>query len=352
MSSGAGRSTSRRTPALDHEAAERERPHPHRGPRRAPGRLGQRRRVERRARRAPRAPAATARASFVPDPSPTCGGIASTHAQMRAAREPQRIAAAAREGQRALRVGALDGQLVGRLRLEHDRRAARPTRRARRSAACRRRRPRACPRCRRAGASTRITVTVAHARARTPSPRARAGPPVLSTSTCSRSSSARISVGVEQARPRREDRGLEHRVARPVEAEELATGAAADHVGGDPGTLAPSSIASTRTSRHEHASSRTAPSTFAAGRVGGCGSPSAAWLNSRMSSVRLHDRGRRGAQVAQRPRPAEGLDDDPLLAPLDAHRAAVDAAVGVDRRHDRLDDSPTAPPGSARSPSR
>src|SRR5215218_6131826 len=46
-----------------------------------------------------------------------------------------------------------------------------------------------------------------------------------------------------------------------------------------------SSIASTRTSRHEHASSSTAPSTLAAGWVGGRGSPSAAWLNSRMSSV-------------------------------------------------------------------
>src|SRR5919106_2191775 len=48
-----------------------------------------------------------------------------------------------------------------------------------------------------------------------------------------------------------------------------------------------SSIASTRTSRHEQASSSTAPSTPAAGRVGGCGSPSAAWLNNRMSSVKL-----------------------------------------------------------------
>ena len=48
-----------------------------------------------------------------------------------------------------------------------------------------------------------------------------------------------------------------------------------------------SSIASTRTSRHEQASANTAPSMSAAGRVGGCGSPSAAWLNSRMSSVRF-----------------------------------------------------------------
>ena len=45
------------------------------------------------------------------------------HAQMRAALEPQRVAAAARERQRALRVGALDRQIVRRLRLEHHRRA-------------------------------------------------------------------------------------------------------------------------------------------------------------------------------------------------------------------------------------
>src|SRR5919106_694998 len=69
----------------------------------------------------------------------------------------------------------------------------------------------------------------------------------------------------------------------------------------------PSSIASTRTSRHEQASSSTAPSTPAAGRVGGCGSPSAAWLNSRMSSVRLTT----AASVARRFRsvrvPRKGL---------------------------------------------
>ena len=59
-----------------------------------------------------------------------------------------------------------------------------------------------------------------------------------------------------------------------------------DPAGTDPGARGPSSIASTSTSRHEQASSSTAPSTAAAGRVGGWGSPSADWLNSRMSSVR------------------------------------------------------------------
>ena len=45
-------------------------------------------------------------------------------AQVRAAREPQRVAAAVRERQRALRVGTLGGQLAGGLRLEHDSRTA------------------------------------------------------------------------------------------------------------------------------------------------------------------------------------------------------------------------------------
>ena len=52
----------------------------------------------------------------------------------------------------------------------------------------------------------------------------------------------------------------------------------------------------------------------------------------------VHHRRAGRAQVAQRPRSPVGLDHDPLLAPLDAHRAAVDAAVGVDRRHHGLDD--------------
>ena len=74
-------------------------------------------------------------------------------------------------------------------------------------------------------------------------------------------------------------------MARAIEAEELAPDAAVDHHRADAGARLASSIASTRTSRHEQASSSTAPSTPAAGWVGGCGSPSAAWLNSRMSSV-------------------------------------------------------------------
>ena len=71
--------------------------------------------------------------------------------------------------------------------------------------------------------------------------------------------------------------------------------------------FARSSIASTRTSRHEQASSSTAPSTLAAGWVGGCGSPSAAWLNSSMSSVTFTT----AASVARRLRsvrvPRKGL---------------------------------------------
>ena len=110
-------------PALDHEAAERERPHAHRRARGTPRRLGERRRVDvapvQRGQRlgdGERQLRARAEADVLRDRL--------DHAQVRAAREPQRVAAAARERQRALRVGALGGQLVGGLRLEHDRRAA------------------------------------------------------------------------------------------------------------------------------------------------------------------------------------------------------------------------------------
>jgi hypothetical protein len=46
------------------------------------------------------------------------------HAQTCAARQPQRVAAAARERQRALRLDSLHGQFVARLRFDHHRRAA------------------------------------------------------------------------------------------------------------------------------------------------------------------------------------------------------------------------------------
>ena len=159
--------------ALDHEAAEGERPHPHRGSRRAPGGLGQGRRIERAlVDRGERLRHREGQLRARPEPDVRRDRL--EHAQMRAARKPQRIAAAlARRPARAPR----------RRPRPTDRppappRApppgARPPRRARRSGACRRRRPRACPRCRRAGASTRITKPW---RARTPSPHARAGRP-------------------------------------------------------------------------------------------------------------------------------------------------------------------------------
>src|SRR5215208_885750 len=46
------------------------------------------------------------------------------HAELCAALEPERLAATPRERQRSLRVGALHGQFVGRLRFEYHRRSA------------------------------------------------------------------------------------------------------------------------------------------------------------------------------------------------------------------------------------
>src|SRR5918997_1520338 len=127
--------------------------------------------------------------------------------------------------------------------------------RARRSGARRRRRPQACP-----GAG---------ARALRPAPRSR-----ISAAPSRRAREARIEASRTAWRAR-----LRPRNSRPVP---LPTTTVLTRA-----RRSRSSMSSTRTSRHEQASSSTAPSTPAAGRVGGCGSPSAAWLNSRMSSVRL-----------------------------------------------------------------
>ena len=100
--------------ALDHEAAERERPHPHRGARRAAGGLGQCRRIDRApVQRGQRLGHRERELRARPEPDVRRDRL--DDAQMPAAREPQRVVAAPRERQRALRVGALDGQLVGRL---------------------------------------------------------------------------------------------------------------------------------------------------------------------------------------------------------------------------------------------
>ena len=120
------------------------------------------------------------------------------HAQVRAAREPERLAAAAREGQRALGVGALGGQLVGRPSPRPRRRAGRPTPRARRSAAGRRRPPRAsrgagAPAPRRAPALTALPPPRAGGRVTYAIASRSRGPAVLSTSGCRRLSSARMS---------------------------------------------------------------------------------------------------------------------------------------------------------------
>ena len=227
-------------PALDHEAADRERPHAHRRPCGTPRRLGETRRVD---------VAPFQRRQRLGDGQRELGARAEAHvlrdrlddAQVRAARKPQRVAAAAGERQRALRVGALGGQLVGGLRLEHDRRAAdrhpEPAE-APRAVAGDREHAQVQSRGRLDPHPAHQSPTAARTWRRTYSIASRSrGPPVLSTSTCSLRSSARTSAGIEHARARREDRRLQDRVARPVEAEELAAGAAVDDDRADPGTL-------------------------------------------------------------------------------------------------------------------
>ena len=235
------------------------------------------------------------------------------HAQVRTARQAQRLLAAAREHQRALGVDAFGGQLVGPLGLEHDRgaadrdaeaaEAARAVARGRQHAQMQARRRLDTHRSRgpsgsRARSSRRLDIV--HRRA-LPRPRGLVDehlqPVQLGADLRSR----------EQMRAGGEDRRLEHRVAGAIEAEELAPSPPPTTTVLTTARCAPSSIASTRTSRHEQASSSTAPATPAAGRVGGCGSSSAAWLKSRMSSVRFTT----AAPVARRLRsvrvPRKGL---------------------------------------------
>jgi hypothetical protein len=141
----------------------------------------------------------------------------------------------------------------------------------------------------------------------------------------------------EQAHARREDRSLEHRMACAVEADELALAAATDNARLNAGPLAVVdrlyAHLAPRAGVLEH---RTLDARRGTGR------------RMRIAERRLteqqdvvghvHDSRSGGAEVAQRPGSPIGLDYDPLLAPLDAHRATVDAAVGVDGRHHGLDD--------------
>ena len=235
--------------------------------------------------------AVTASASFVPEPRPTCAGIASSTRTRAPALLAERVAASLRHGQRALAVRALDGELVARARLhDHGRPAHRHPEPAE-PARSRRPRRRACPcagaRAPRRGPPSSVPDRGAHVRqdAVHRRPLARAGRLVHEDRQATELG-ADLLRG-QPAHPRGEDRGLEDRVTGAVEADELAPAPLATTrvVTRARGPVA--SIASTATSRHEQASASTAPSTATAGRVGGCGSPSAACVNTRMSSVRF-----------------------------------------------------------------
>ena len=176
---------------------------------------------------------ATASASLVPEPSPTCGGIASTTRRCAPPASPsasrQRCANASARSASApsadsSSAGRASSTTAGRLTdtpepaeaaraVAGDREHAQVQARGRLDA----HRAHGSPTTAR---TWRVTYSIA-SRSR--------GPAVLSTSTCSRRSSARDLLRREHARARGEDRRLEHRVARAVQAQELAAGAAVDH---------------------------------------------------------------------------------------------------------------------------
>src|SRR4051812_21509812 len=194
---------------------------------------------------------ATASASLVPEPRPTCCGIASTTrkcappsspsaSRQRRANVNARSASAPSADSSSAR--SASSTTAGRLTDT----PSPPKRRAPSPATA------SMPRCSRAGATTRTPI----------SPRSEIACGLLAfASSCERLDYVvhRLAlawaaglvhehlqagqfgadlVGVEHARPRGEDRGLEDRVARPVQAEELTAGAATDDDGADPGALA------------------------------------------------------------------------------------------------------------------
>ena len=272
----------------------------------------------------------------MPDPRPTCGGIASSTRRCAPPASPsasrqRRANASARSASApstdSSSAGSASSTTAGRLD-----RHAEPAEAARAGVA-----DREHAQVQARGRLDADRSRLRPPRARTPSPRARAGRP-----SCPRAPAA--APARRGSPPASSRRAREARIDASSTAWHARLKPRNSRPAPPPTTTvltrarSPSSIASTRTSRHEHASSRIAPSTFAAGRVGGCGSPSAAWLNRRMSSVRFTT----AAAVARRFRsvrvPRKGLMTIRSLAPLDAHRGAVDAAVGVDRRHHRLED--------------
>ena len=234
-------------------------------------------------------------------------------AQPRRGREAEGVAAApARRPARARRPGPRPSSSSAGVASTTSTAGARRRPRGRRTAARPPPATSSMPRCSRAGASTRTrhAPPIARARRRELHRLALARPGGLVDQHLQARQLGADLLGRQPAHARGEDRGLEHGVAGAVEAEELAPAAAApprasrtrargrvvvDRLDAD---LAP------RAGVGEHG---------AVDRVrrrgsGGCGSPSAACANSRMSSVRLTTAAPVGAQVAQRARRAVRLD--------------------------------------------
>ena len=197
------------------------------------------------------------------------------------------------------------------------------------------------PKCSRAGASTKTAPSARRlrrrraglarmCRSRSAIASSSCGPAVLSTITCSRAISLSMKIARKQVQPRRVDRGFEHGVARAVEADELAAHALVHHGRLDARARRRAVDAIAPRARATN-SSRRAPrrSTTIAGTVAYCGFEIAARANTRTSSVRFTTAAPRRHDVAVGRRFQKRLQDDRVVAPLDAHRRAVDRAPSL-----------------------
>ena len=219
------------------------------------------------------------------------------------------------ERQGPLGVGPVGGQLAPRGRLEQQRR--RRDRRAQTAepaaqGAAQVQHPEVEPR---GGLDEDAIATATYSVSMAIASRSR-GPAVLSTITCSRANSAADLVGRDQVGAGGQDRGLEHRVARPIEAEELPP----EPAGAPPGSRSASgagvsSIDATSSSRQEQAASSTAPRTTVAGAQGNCGLEMAPWAKSMTSSVRLTTADAGLAHVPEGGGLEERLEDDACPRP-------------------------------------
>ena len=176
---------------------------------------------------------ATARPSWVPEPSPLCGGMARCTVRRAPPLRPwwarnrsANAAARSASGPRGGHLGRGRGLQQQRGRRDRGAEAAEPAAQA----APEIEHPEVQPRGGLdedaiAGRTYSVSIAIASCSR---------GPAVLSTITWSRANSPRISSAGNEVGPGRQDGGLEHRVARPVEPDELPADAPVHHPGLDP----------------------------------------------------------------------------------------------------------------------